>query len=66
MKVSLGTVEVTERERRALSIFRGEGVHMADRDTVREFLLKHGTEQLDRLAWLPEYAARLNEARGSS
>jgi hypothetical protein len=66
LKVSLGTVEVTDTERRAIAWHAGgrqdpmihkghvqwySGTH-ADRAVCREFLLKHGQKGLDNTVTL--------------
>jgi hypothetical protein len=65
MRVALGSVEVTPRERRALTLHMsgGRDARPAGRDALREYLRQNGERGLSDLAWSPLYTERLNATR---
>jgi hypothetical protein len=67
MRINLGTIEVTDRQRRALTMHDSNGADTtpASREDVRKYVRQHGEAGLDALAWdRPEFREALNAARG--
>ena len=64
MKVRLGTIEVTDEDRRAISFESGEGPHrLATRGEVRLFFIHKAQAELEACrGWRIDYLQEIEEA----
>jgi len=49
MKIALGTIEITDEQRRDIAIYYGDN-GLADRGTCRDFIVGNGMGALDTLS----------------